>query len=175
MLKGSKVLLRTIREADLDVLFELMSNVNNRGEYFPIYLRSEPLTRKEFHETGFWTDEKGWLLICDLENKIVGLIDFFKEPSYFNGLELGYILYDQDSRNKGYVSEAVSLLVKFLFSTKMINRIQLLILPANIASKKVAEKCGFKFEGVARGAFFHDGTNRDVEVYSLLRDEAALL
>lgn len=175
MIKGSKVILRTVREADLDTLFELMSNVSNRGEYFPIYLRSEPLTKKEFHETGFWSDNKGWLLICDLENRIVGLIDYFKEPSYFNGLELGYILYDEGSRNKGYVTEAVSLIVKFLFSTRQINRIQILTLPANIASKKVAEKCGFKFEGVARGAFFHNGINQDVEVYSILRDEAALL
>ena len=52
----------------------------------------------------------------------------------------------------------------------MINRVQILLLSPNIASKRVAEKCGFKFEGIARGAFFHNGGNHDVEVYSILRD-----
>ena len=174
MIKGEKVILRTIREADLDTLFELMSDVHNKGEYYPIYLHSEPLTKKQFHETGFWSGNNGWLLICDLENHIVGRIDYSKEPSYFNCLELSYILYDESSRNKGYVTEAVSLLVKHLFSTKTINRIQILVLSPNLASKQVAEKCGFKFEGIARGAFFHKGKNHEVEIYSILRDEVAL-
>lgn len=36
---------------------------------------------------------------------------------------------------------------------------------------RVAEKCGFTYEGVARGAFFNAGTNHDVAVYSLLRTD----
>ena len=35
--------------------------------------------------------------------------------------------------------------------------------------KRVAEKCGFTFEGVARGAIFHRGANHDLEIYSLVR------
>ncbi|MFZ5821518.1 MAG: GNAT family N-acetyltransferase [Chloroflexota bacterium] len=174
MIRGSKVTLRTIREADLETLFILMSDLRNRGDYYPLYLRSEPLLRKDFHETGFWSDEKGGkLLICDHEDNIVGLMFADREPSYFNGLELGYILYDEKNRNKGYVTEAVLLVTRYLFSTRPINRIQILALPANEASKKVALKCGFKFEGVARGAFFHRGMNHDVEVYSILRDDVA--
>jgi RimJ/RimL family protein N-acetyltransferase len=46
--------------------------------------------------------------------------------------------------------------------------------PLNLASKRVAEKCGFKFEGIARGSFFHKGKNHDSEVYSILRDEVVL-
>lgn len=175
MLRGAKILLRTVREADLDILLELMSDVQNRGDYYPIYLTSEAAFKKEFHETGFWKDGEGKLLICDLEGRIVGLMFVDREPSYFNGLELGYILYDEKSRGKGYVTEAVNLLIRHLFSTRTINRIQILVLPANIASKRVAEKCGFKFEGIARGAFFHNGKNMDVEMYSILRDDVNLL
>ena len=173
MIRGEKVVLRTIRETDLETLFNLMSDLRNRGEYYPLYLNSEPPMQKDFHETGFWSEEKGGrLLICDRENKIVGLMFVDKEPSYFNGLELGYILYDEASRNKGYVTEAVLLATRYLFSTRPINRIQILVLSANEASKKIALKCGFKFEGIARGAFFHDGRNQDVEVYSILREES---
>jgi len=174
MIKGTKIILRTVRETDLDTLFALRSDIRNRGEYIPHVLQSETAFKKEFHETGFWTDNGGQLLICDKDEQIVGIIFSDREPSYFNGVEIGYILFDEGSRNKGYVTEAVSLLVKHLFSTKKINRIQILVLSPNLASKRVAEKCGFKFEGIARGALFHNGTNQDVEVYSILRHEVAL-
>ena len=46
-----------------------------------------------------------------------------------------------------------------------------MIVPENAASRRIAEKCGFVLEGTARGAFFNDGRNQDVVVYSLLRDD----
>lgn len=52
---------------------------------------------------------------------------------------------------------------------------QLNIHPANAASKKVAEKAGFAFEGLMRGCWFHRGEYHDLEIWSLLRDEAATL
>lgn len=174
MITGSKITLRVVRESELDTVFALRSDLRNRGEYFPLRVQSETEFKKNFHETGFWTDKGGMLLICDKDEKIVGAAFVDSEPSYFNGVEIGYILFDEASRNKGYVTEAVSLLVKYLFSTQPINRIQILVLPPNLASKRVAEKCGFKFEGVARGAFFHNGKNYDAEVYSILREEVNL-
>jgi len=69
------------------------------------------------------------------------------------------------------MSEALSLFTKYLFATQTINRLKLSILPGNLASKRVAEKCGFKYEGAARGAFFHRGRHQDIEEYSLLRHE----
>lgn len=174
MIKGSKITLRTVRETDLDNLYELWSDIRKRGENFPLNIQSETSFKKDFHETGFWTDGYRQFLICNKEEQVVGSVFVFKVQSYFNGVEIGYILFDEGSRNKGFVTEAVSLFVKYLFSSQMINRIQLLVSPLNLASKRVAEKCGFKFEGIARGATFHKSKNQDVEVYSILRDEVAL-
>jgi [ribosomal protein S5]-alanine N-acetyltransferase len=67
--------------------------------------------------------------------------------------------------------EAVDLLVRYLFSRLKNNRIRLIIHPENLASCRVAEKCGFTYEGTARGAWYYRGTNHDVEVYAILRDE----
>ncbi len=47
----------------------------------------------------------------------------------------------------------------------------LVIVPDNGASRRIADKCGFVLEGTARGAFFNDGRNQDVVVYSLLRTD----
>jgi RimJ/RimL family protein N-acetyltransferase len=45
------------------------------------------------------------------------------------------------------------------------------IVPENGASRRIAEKCGFTLEGTVRGAFFNDGRNQDVVLYSLLRTD----
>lgn len=173
MIRGQNITLRTVRESDFDTLFERWSDIANRGDYYPIKLPSQIDFRKRFQEHGLWEDSSGTLLIW-AEEQIVGAIAFFP-VMYYNALEIGYILFESTTRNKGYMTEALSLLVKFLFGTKKINRLQLSIIPDNIPSKRVAQKCGFQLEGVIRGAIFHRGTHHDMEMYSLLRHEAGTL
>ena len=43
--------------------------------------------------------------------------------------------------------------------------------PRNLASERVAIKCGFSKEGMARGANFVRGKHVDMTGYALLRDE----
>lgn len=168
MLRGEKISLRLVREADLNPLFDLHSDLTKRGDYFPLDLWTEAELKQRYQ---VWEEERGRLLIC-VADQIVGMIGFFKSVPYYDALEIGYILFDVDSRNKGYMTEALSLLVKYLFATKKINRLQLTLQVGNVASKRVAEKCGVQFEGIARGAVFHRGADRDLEMYSLLRGEA---
>lgn len=172
MIRGERIVLRMIRDADLDHLFMLRSDISNRGEYFPLDLQSDVDFRKRYQEHGFMEDTKGTFLIWSAD-KIVGSISFFP-VMYFDALEIAYILFDTASRRKGYMTEALSLLSRYLFRTRKINRLQLTVIPGNVASKRVAEKGGFHFEGVLRGAFFHHGGNSDLELYSLLRVEVEL-
>jgi RimJ/RimL family protein N-acetyltransferase len=69
------------------------------------------------------------------------------------------------------MTEALSLFTDYLFQSLKINRVQLIIADGNIASEKVAQKCGFTYEGTARQAMFQRGRHRDMKLYSLLRDE----
>ena len=89
-----------------------------------------------------------------IEGEIVGEIEFFPITHYLVGYELSYQLFGDRHAGHGYVSEAVRLLVGYLFGLKRVNRLQLNIHPQNHASRRVAEKCGFTFEGVMRGAWF---------------------
>ena len=172
MIKGEKINLRVVREKDLPILFDRWSDIENRGEYFPIFLSSEPKFYDEFKETGFWTDQFGRLLIVDKEDDaIFGMIFYFKSVPYFDALEIGYILFDTSRRGKGLMSEALTLITRFLFETKTIRRLQLTVCVGNTASKKVAEKCGFQFEGIARQAVFIKGRYLDMEWFSLLRED----
>jgi hypothetical protein len=40
-----------------------MSDIANRGEYYPLNLRSEVAFKKRFHEHGFWSEEEYRFLI----------------------------------------------------------------------------------------------------------------
>jgi ribosomal-protein-alanine N-acetyltransferase len=171
MIKGEKINLRVVQEKDVDTLFDLWSDIENRGDFFPIFLSSESQFKKRFQETGFWDEEFGRLLIVDKDDRILGSIWYFKSVPYFDALEIGYILFDQKSRSKGIMTEALSLFVRFLFETKKVYRLQLTVFVGNTASKKVAEKCGFISEGIARKAVFNKGKNVDLEWFSILRDE----
>lgn len=173
MIRGDKIILRTVRESDLDDLFTLVNEVKNRGEFLTGELYSEVDFKNQFHKHGFWGEDEGFLLIC-VGDKIVGRIGFSRTMPYFDSLEIWYAIFNPADWNKGYSTQAVSLMVKYLFSTRKINRIQLVTDARNGASKRVAEKCGFKYEGTARKALFNQGEHHDMEIYSLLRDEVNL-
>jgi RimJ/RimL family protein N-acetyltransferase len=171
MLHGQRIMLRTVRETDLDQLYDAHIDIRNRGRFFPLGVQSEPAFRKAFAENGWWDKEEGLLLILTLEGELAGHIEFFKPVSYWDAFELSYQLYDDRFTGRGLTTEAVQLLVDYLFAAKKQHRIQLVIVPENAASRRIAEKCGFKLEGTARGAFHNDGRSQDVLIYSLIRDD----
>ncbi len=171
MLRGASIQLRPVRETDLDALFAHLTNIANRGDYFPVNIQSETSLRKEFAESGLWSKEEGLLLIVNEQQTLIGHIEFFKPVAYLDGYELSYLIYDRAEMGKGVASEAVGLLVRYLFDSKKPNRIQLVIHPGNAASQRVAVKNGFVEEGIMRGAWYHRGQYHDVKVYALLREE----
>ena len=171
MLQGTNVSLRPVREADLDAMYVAHVAISNRGAFFPLGVQSESGFRREFAENGFWQREEGTLLIITSEDEIAGHIEFFKPVSYWDAFELSYQLYDDRFAGRGYTTEAVQLIVDYLFATKKQHRIHLVIVPENAPSRRVAEKCGFVLEGTVRGAFYNDGRNQDVLLLSLLKTD----
>jgi [ribosomal protein S5]-alanine N-acetyltransferase len=171
MLNGDKVVLRPVRERDLAAFIDAHTEISNRGEFFPLGVQPEPVLRRHYAETGFWERDEGTLLIWNRDDVMVGHIEFFRPVSYWDAYELSYQLYGQEHAGQGYTTEAVRLLVDYLFGAKKVNRISLVVVPENAPSRRIAEKCGFQLEGTARGAFFNGGRSVDVLIYSLLRDD----
>lgn len=170
MLSGKHVELRLVGESDLPAFVAAHQDMGSRGAYFPLGVVSEPVLRRRHAENGFWDRDEGTLLIWHGVD-LVGHIEFFVPVSYWDAFELSYQLYDERHAGKGYTTEAVQLLVDHLTATRKQHRIHLVIVPENTASRRVAEKCGFVLEGTARGAFFNDGRNQDVLLWSLLRTD----
>ncbi|ERJ13274.1 GNAT family N-acetyltransferase [Haloplasma contractile] len=171
MIKGKSVDLRVIMEDDINEIFTLTSDLQERGNYWPYNLSSYPQYKKRFNENGFWTDDFGTLLIVNKQGRRVGEITYFKGLWYMPGYEIGYQIYRKEDRGKGYGSEALNLFVDYLFKAKPIQRLEIEVIVDNIGSRKVAEKCGFQLEGLKRKASFSRGVYHDVELLSLIRED----
>lgn len=65
--------------------------------------------------------------------------------------------------------------VGYLFATKQIERVQAAVIVVNEASRRVLEKVGFTKEGILRSAVYVYGRTADIELFSILRNEATPL
>jgi RimJ/RimL family protein N-acetyltransferase len=85
---------------------------------------------------------------------------------------IGYWLA-REARGHGSTSRAVRLLASWAFSSLGLERIELTTDPDNVASQRVAERCGFTREGRLRShmVILHSGERRDSLVYGLLPGE----
>jgi len=80
---------------------------------------------------------------------------------------LGYWIGKQHSK-KGYMKEALKILIPSLFLDLQLNRIEAATLENNLASKNLLNKIGFKKEGKLRKYLKINGEWQDHILYSLL-------
>lgn len=81
-------------------------------------------------------------------------------------LELGYATSPW-ARGRGVATATLRLLTDWALAEGM-QRLALLIDLDNPASQKVAQKCGYTFEGVLRSLHNRDGSRSDLQSWSLL-------
>ncbi len=85
-------------------------------------------------------------------------------------LEICYYLVPSE-RGKGFGTEAIMIMVDYLFLSGGLMRVQATADVNNFASQRVLEKAGFKKEGVIRKSGFTRGKWTDDCLYSILREE----
>ncbi|GAA3357564.1 GNAT family protein [Saccharopolyspora gregorii] len=76
-----------------------------------------------------------------------------------------------DARGRGVATRSVRLLAAWAFDELGMLRLELTCDPANIPSRRVAERCGFALEGVLRSHLRFRGGRRDTAVFGLLPGE----
>ena len=73
-----------------------------------------------------------------------------------------------DARGFGVAPEAVDALAIALLLEHDFERVELRVVPGNLASRRVAEKAGFTYEGLLRNAGYVQSGRVDLEVSSLV-------
>ena len=165
MLEGKNVNLRTMEKEDLTLFAEWMNAPEFYGEYNPL----RQLSKTEVEKMLETSVELKPFIVEKKDGSKIGFVARLKEL-WGGQMEIGYVLVPTE-RGKGYCSEAVKIMVDYLFLSMDIVRIQAHTDVRNTASQKVLEKAGFKKEGTIRKGYFARGAWTDWFLYSILREE----
>jgi RimJ/RimL family protein N-acetyltransferase len=102
--------------------------------------------------------------------RIVGSISVFHADWETRTAEIGYGVR-ADQRGKGYATEALAGVARWALTEGGLQRAWLSTIAENVASRRVAEKAGFRLEGTLRRAGLEEDGLHDLMIYALLDDE----
>jgi len=168
VLEGRNVNLRVMEKEDLPLFAEWVNKPEFFGEYNPLRQTSKPEIEKDYDKSTL--EQTGFIIEKKDGSKIGYICHFTLVHPVGRPLEIGYSLVPNE-RGKGYGTEAVEIIVDYLFLSKSIMRVQACTDTRNLASQKALEKTGFKKEGTMRKYLFSRGELRDAYLYSILREE----
>ena len=116
-----------------------------------------------------WPSSEGYQLAVTEAGRVVGAIGMRTNQN-----DVGHIGYwcAREARGRGNTTRALRLVSRWGIDDLGLGRLELITDPENLASQRVAEKVGFRREGVLRSHMLHpDGRRRDSVMFSLLPDE----
>jgi RimJ/RimL family protein N-acetyltransferase len=104
------------------------------------------------------------------KDEIIGMVSLMNLNWKSRNAELGYWMA-RKYWGKGYMREAISLILRYAFKELRLVRVYAVVLDTNIPSVKVLERVGFTREGTWRKADKFAGRWHDVFGYGILKEE----
>ncbi|GAB6109527.1 GNAT family N-acetyltransferase [Fusibacter bizertensis] len=174
-IESEALILRKIEHDDINDFFELCSD-----EALFKYKPGKAKTNKEAvdnminHYERDFNKKKTIFLGIYLKNensKLIGLGEIFDFDHKTNVVTFGYTI-NRHYWGRGFATKYTKMVLDFLINEVEINRVQAFVMPENVSSQKVLEKCGFVKEGIIRqGHFWKDKGIVDLIMYSILKKE----
>jgi RimJ/RimL family protein N-acetyltransferase len=125
----------------------------------------------EFYEEGRRDGTREAFAVVDADDgSFLGLALGFGIDREGQQLELGYVVAPA-ARGRGVGTQALELLTDWAFTELDALRIELWISASNDASKRVAAKVGYRYEGTLRSYHFKQGRREDFEIWSRLASD----
>lgn len=119
-------------------------------------------------------NQDGWLHIVLKETgRAIGMIGVQQDELRYqiDAVTVDYYLGEQYAR-RGYMSEALTAVIKYLFETKSVELISARVFGENEASQAMLKKLGFTHEATLRkGVRTPDGIAHQDGLFSILREE----
>lgn len=169
ILRGKKVYLRRPKVSDC-IEFTGMAS---KSVEFHRGLMNPARTPEEFERflkrvDNYQTES---FLICRIEDDAIAGIITLSQIFHgsFQNAYLGYGLWGGFD-GKGYMTEAVDLILKFAFNDLDLHRVEANVQPHNAPSIRVLERCGFVKEGFSEKYLNIGGLWRDHERWAIIRE-----
>lgn len=174
-LESEQLLLKKIEVSNLNEVFGIYSN-DQVFEYCGIIPKHNKDTVKNMighFERDFTKGVrvKWGIFLKNNPYILLGIIEVMDFNQKVDMVTIGYFLAEP-YWGKGIAAHTIQLVVKYLFETAEVNRIQAEVMPFNERSKRVLLKNGFTKEGTLRQAHVWSGKGLvDLEIYSILAEE----
>ncbi|EOD00225.1 GNAT family N-acetyltransferase [Caldisalinibacter kiritimatiensis] len=173
MLIGEKVRLRGLEEKDIQLAYEYMNDPDVilnlwTGIPYPVTLKQE----KAWYESQKDNKNTYNFAIETLADRLYIGGCGINELDLKNGVAIvGIMIGHKDYRGKGYGTDAMRVLLDFIFNQINVNKVQLHAFAFNERAIKSYKKCGFIEEGRIRQRIFRNGKYHDEIVMGILREE----
>lgn len=118
-------------------------------------------------------EDRGYLFFIFLRSsgQLIGEVILSEVVRYnLQSCWIGYFL-DKDFNGKGYMTEAVKLVVGYAFTELELHRIEAGVMPHNTGSMKVLLKAGFTKEGIARKNVKINGHWEDHQTLAMIKED----
>ena len=172
-LETERLILRRMKKSDADDMFEYA-----RNEELTKYLLWRPHPNRQYTYTYLSSVQKyyrngsyfDYAVVLKSENKMIGTCGFTHVHAEHNSAEIGYVI-NPAYQNSGYATEAALALLRFGFCNLGFNRIEARYMDGNLASRRVMDKLGMKYEGMQRALMLVKGRYVDICVCAMLERE----
>jgi RimJ/RimL family protein N-acetyltransferase len=112
----------------------------------------------------------GFAIVDEAHGTFLGLAALVQVDREGREAEAGYIVAPR-ARGRGLAGRALGLLTEWALGELGLERVELRITADNVASMRVAERCGFVREGVLRSVHLKQGLRSDLAVYSRIASD----
>jgi len=168
------IVLRTYTPDDAGELFSVINS--NRAHLHP-WLPWVDKTTKQEHSLQFIEQslhelnmQQSLVLGIFYYNRIIGGIGMHDWHQPTKRAQAGYWI-SKDYEGRGIMTRCMTYFTGYLFDRIGLNKVELQFVPANKRSAKMAERLGFKIEGVIRQSTLRNGMPEDLVVAGLLKSE----
>jgi RimJ/RimL family protein N-acetyltransferase len=110
------------------------------------------------------------VIAADDEEVVLGCVALYDVDLAARRASVGYWLA-APARGRGVATRAVGLLTRWAFTELGVERLEITCGPDNLASQRVAERCGFAREALLRSHMPFKGGLRDTVVFGLTANE----
>ena len=116
-------------------------------------------------------DERVFFIVRKEDDKLIGNVGLHKIDGINRRATIGIFIGKKDSRNKGYGTEAIKLILEYGFKYLNLNNIDLDVMEFNPRAIACYKKCGFKEYGRRRKSEFLYGKYYDRVSMDILAEE----